>query len=38
MKEEAKEIGVSGWIVKPFQPDLIRKSIDAVIARSRAAG
>ena len=38
MKDEAKEIGVSGWIVKPFQPDLIRKSIDAVVARARAAG
>lgn len=38
MKQEGKEIGVMGWIVKPFQAEIIRKAVEAVIEKSKKAG
>ncbi|MFO0789094.1 MAG: response regulator [Pirellulales bacterium] len=35
-KEEARQAGASGWIVKPFRPETLIRAIQTVSSRSRA--
>lgn len=35
MKQEGKEIGVFGWIIKPFQPDTIRQAVEYIAKKSQ---
>ncbi len=30
-KQKGKEVGASGWIVKPFQPDLLLKAVSRFV-------
>jgi two-component system chemotaxis response regulator CheY len=35
-KQQAREAGASGWVLKPFQPETLIRAIDSVCQRAGA--